>query len=259
VDSCRECAPCRAGQEQHCTSTFIRTYNWIGRDGQPTYGGYSERVVVDQDFVVHIPEQIPLSQAAPLLCAGITVYSPLRRWSAGPGRRVAVVGLGGLGHVAVQISHALGAHTTVLDLDEGKRADAARFGADEFSLASDPAALAGLESSFDLVVSTIPASYDLDSFLRLLAMHGTLVNLGVSTKPLAFDPFSLLANGRSVAGSSIGGIAETQEMLDFCGAHGIRAEIEPIDADEIDVAYARLETGDVRYRFVVDISTMTGG
>jgi alcohol dehydrogenase (NADP+) len=259
VDSCRRCAACGAGQEQHCSAKFTRTYNWVGRDGRPTHGGYSQKIVVDEDFAVRVPESIPLRNAAPLMCAGITVYSPLRHWDAGPGKRVAVLGLGGLGHVGVQMAKALGARTTVLDLSYDKRDDAVRLGADDYRVTTDPGTFSDLAGSVDLILSTVPASIDLDAYLGLLAMDGTLVNIGVSDKPLIVNPFSLLVNRRSIAGSSIGGIAETQETLDFCGAHGIGAMVEVIDADHIDQAYNRLITGDVRFRFVIDISTMLTG
>ena len=256
VDSCRECEYCRTGMEPYCRHDHIRTYNSIGRDGQPTMGGYSEKIVVDEGYVVRIPDALPLHSAAPLLCAGVTLYSPLRHWKAGPGTRVAIVGFGGLGHVGVSISHALGAHTTVLDLTEDKRADAIRRGADDYRLVTDPTTFTDFASSFDLIVSTVPANIDYDAFLRMLTLDGTLVNLGVPKKPISFDVFSLLYNRRSIAGTLVGGIPETQEMLDFCAEHGIGSEVEIISADDIDAAYDRVAAGDVRYRFVIDISTM---
>jgi uncharacterized zinc-type alcohol dehydrogenase-like protein len=256
VDSCRHCPDCQAGEEQHCSEKFVRTYNAIGRDGQPTYGGFSEAIVVDQAFVAKIPDAISLEQAAPLLCAGITVYSPLQRWSVGPGSRVAILGLGGLGHLGIQVSKALGAHTTVVDLAAEKRADALALGADAFIVPSGASALADLSNSLDLVLSTIPGRFDLDVYLSLLKSHGVLVNLGVSDQPLTFDPFSLLARSRIIAGSSIGGMAQTQEMLEFCGRYGIGASVEVIGAGEMDAAFARLDTGDVRYRFVMDARTL---
>jgi len=256
VDSCRECGPCRAGHEQHCTQN-VKTYNAVGRDGQPTQGGYSEKIVVDQAFAVRIPQAIPLQNAAPLMCAGITVYSPLRRWGAGPGKRVAILGFGGLGHVSVQIAKALGAHTTALDLSLDKRDDGLRLGADDYRATTDASTFADLARTLDLIVNTVPASIDLDAYLGLLALDGTLVNIGLSDKPLSIAPFSLITNGRSIAGSRIGGIAETQQMLDFCGEHRIGAEVEVIDADRIDEAYDRVVAGDVRFRFVIDISTMS--
>lgn len=259
VDACRDCVPCLAGQEQHCTETFIRTYNWVGRDGRPTHGGYSERIVVDEDFAVRLPASLGLDVAAPLMCAGITVYSPLRKWGVSTGSRVAVLGLGGLGHVAAQMAKALGAHVTVLDLDDSKHDDAVNFGADAFVVSTSEQALRELESSIDVLLSTVPASFPLDPYLRTLAMDGVLVNIGVSSTPLSFDPFVLLNNRRVIAGTSIGGIRETQEMVNFCGEHGIGASVEIIGVDEIDNAYARLDRGDVRYRFVIDIATFSHG
>jgi uncharacterized zinc-type alcohol dehydrogenase-like protein len=259
VDSCRQCPDCRAGEEQHCSERFVRTYNAIGRDGQPTCGGYSEAIVVDENFVARIPGALSLEQAAPLLCAGITVYSPLHRWGVRRGSRVAILGLGGLGHLAIQMSKALGAHTTVIDITEGKRADALALGADEFIVPSDSSALSELTNSIDLVLSTIPGRFDLDCYLSMLKSHGVLVNLGVSDQPLSFDPFSLLVRSRIIAGSSIGGMAQTQEMLDFCGRHGIGASVEVIGAQDLDAAFARLDTGDVRYRFVMDTRTLSEG
>jgi uncharacterized zinc-type alcohol dehydrogenase-like protein len=255
VDSCRECGNCLAGQEQHCPKN-VKTYNAVGRDGQPTQGGYSEKIVVDEAFAVRIPQAIPLQNAAPLMCAGITVYSPLRRWAAGPGKRVAILGFGGLGHVGVQIATALGAHTTALDLSLDKREDGLRLGAEEYRATTDASTFADLAGSLDLIVNTVPASIDLDAYLGLLALDGTLVNIGLADRPLTVAPFSLITNGRSIAGSRIGGIAETQQMLDFCGQHGIGAEVEVVDADQIDQAYDRVVAGDVRFRFVIDISTL---
>jgi uncharacterized zinc-type alcohol dehydrogenase-like protein len=256
VDSCRECDNCRAGLEQYCKGKRVLTYNSIGRDGRPTHGGYSEKIVVDEAFVLRIPESLPLQNAAPLFCAGITMYSPMRHWNAGPGKRVAIVGFGGLGHVGVQISKALGAHTTALDLSPAKRDDALRLGADEFRITADAGIFTDLAESFDLIISTVPVYVDLDAYLGLLARDGTLVNLGVPEKPLAIFPFSLFRNRRSIAGTLSGGLRETQEMIDFCAECGIGAEVEVIGADGIDQAYERLLAGDVRFRFVIDIRTM---
>lgn len=256
VDACGICDHCRIGLEQYCTGGRTLAYNAIGRDGQPTYGGYSQRIVVDDAFAVRIPAAIRLENAAPLLCAGITMYSPLRHWKAGPGRRVAILGFGGLGHVGVQMARAMGAHTTVIDLAPEKREDAIRLGANDFRLGNDPTALAECAGSFDLIISTVPASVDLDAYLRLLALDGTYVNLAVTGKPMMISAELLLANRRSIAGSRSGGLAETQEMLDFCAEHGIGAEVEVISADGIDDAYRRLMVGDVRFRFVIDNSTL---
>ena len=256
VDSCRVCSDCLAGLEQYCSGKRVMTYNSVDRHGQPTYGGYSEKIVVDEDFVLRIPEAIPLQNAAPLFCAGITLYSPLRHWQAGPGKRVAIVGFGGLGHIGVQIAHALGAHTTVLDLTLAKQEDGLRMGADDYRATTDPATFTELANSFDLIVSTVPGSFDLDAFLSLLRRDGTFVNLGVPQKPLNLAAFSLLNNRRSMAGTLSGGLRETQAMIDFCAKHGIAAQVEIIGADQIDEAYERLLAGDVRYRFVIDVSTM---
>lgn len=258
IDSCRECENCRRGLEQYCPRRTL-TYNTLDRYGQPTHGGYSEKIVVDERFAVRIPEAIPLASAAPLFCAGITLYSPLRHWKAGPGTRVAILGFGGLGHVGVQIARALGARVTVLEIAEGKRADALRLGADEYRVTTGPDGLAGLAASFDLIISTVPANIDLDAYLALLAVDGVFVNLGVFPHPLSVSAAALLANRRSLAGTRSGGLPETQEMIDFCAEHGIRAEVEVIDADGIDAAFERLLAGDVRYRFVIDIATMAGG
>jgi alcohol dehydrogenase (NADP+) len=256
VDSCRKCDRCQAGLEQYCREGHITTYDGIGWDGTSTLGGYSEQIVVDERFVLRLPDSVPLEQIAPLLCAGITTWSPLRHWRAGPGQRVAILGLGGLGHVGVQISKALGAHTTALDLSPDKHDDALRLGADDFRVTRDPEELTDLAESFDLIVSTVPANFDVLPYIGLLDLDGTFVNIGVPEKPLTIPVMSLIVQRRSVAGTRIGGIAETQEMLDFCGQHGIGAEVEVIDADQIDAAYERVVRGDVKFRFVIDTSTM---
>ena len=255
VDSCRQCDNCKTGQEQHCTG-MVDTYNAIGKDGEPTYGGYSTHVVVDENFVVRIPDGLSLDVAAPLLCAGITTYSPLKRWGAGPGKKVAVIGLGGLGHVGVKIAHALGAEVTVLSQSLRKRDDGLRLGADHYYATSDPKTFEELAGSFDLIVSTVSAPLDLGAYLSLLRAGGALVNVGVPEEPVAFHPFSLIGGSKILAGSAIGGIPETQEMLDFCAEHGIGAEIERITASEINEAYERVTASDVRYRFVIDAATI---
>ncbi len=255
IDSCRVCESCRAGLEQYCPKRVL-TYNTIDRDGNRTHGGYSEKIVVDQRFAVRIPDNIPLANAAPLFCAGITLYSPLRHWGAGPGSRVAIMGFGGLGHVGVQLAKAMGAHVTVLEIAEAKRADALRFGADDYRLVGGSAAFADLASRFDLIISTVPSNVDLDACLGMLAVNGVFVNLSIPGEPLSVAAAALLANRRSIAGSRSGGLPETQEMIDFCAAHDIQAQVEIIDADRIDEAFERLLKGDVRYRFVIDIATM---
>jgi len=255
VDSCRDCDDCLAGRESYCRIGKVLTYNAIGRDGKVTLGGYSERIVVDEAFAVRIPGAIPLESAAPLMCAGITMYSPLRHWHAGPGKRVAIVGFGGLGHVGVQIASALGASTTVINKTEQQMDDALQMGAEDFRTTQDPRTYSDLANSFDLIVSTVPVTYDLDIHLNLLAQDGTFVNLGVPEKPLSIEPYSLLTNRRSIAGSMSGGIPETQEMVDFCAEHRIGARVEVIEANYIDEAFNRIVAGDVRYRFVIDGST----
>ncbi|WP_037161819.1 NAD(P)-dependent alcohol dehydrogenase [Rhodococcoides fascians] len=256
VDSCRECDYCRAGLEPYCRNDHVRTYNSLGRDGKITLGGYSEKIVVDEGYVVRIPDSIPLDQAAPLLCAGITLYSPLRHWKAGPGSRIAIVGYGGLGHVGVAIAKALGAVTTVFDLTMDKRDDAIRRGADDYRLTTDEGIFKEFEGAFELIISTVPANLDYDQFLKMLALDGTFVQLGVPHNPVSLDVFSLFYNRRSLAGTLVGGIRETQEMLEFCAEHSIAAEIETVGADGIDSAYDRVAAGDVRYRMVLDVSTL---
>ena len=258
VDSCRECDQCRAGLEPYCRVRHVRTYNDTGFDGAPTQGGYSEKIVVDERYVVRIPDALALDEAAPLLCAGITMYSPLHHWSAGPQTRLAIVGFGGLGHVGVSIAKALGAHTTVLEVAPDKESDARRRGADDFRLTSDPTTFTDFAGTFDLILSTVPANLDYDAFLQMLGRDGTMVNLGVPKQPITLDVFSLLHNRRSLAGTLVGGMAETQEMLDFCAEHGIAAEVEVIGAEDIDAAYDRVARSEVRYRFVIDIKTLAG-
>jgi uncharacterized zinc-type alcohol dehydrogenase-like protein len=258
VDSCRVCANCRNGDEQYCLNGMNPTYGGLGKDGQPTQGGYSTHIVVTEDFVVRIPEGIALDAAAPLLCAGITTYSPLRRWGAGPGKRVAVVGLGGLGHMAVKLARAMGAEVSVLSRSATKQDDALRLGASHFHATRDPAVFGKLASSFDLVINTVSAPIDVDGYLSTLAVDGALVNVGAPPQPLPVNAFSLITGRRSFAGSMIGGIRETQEMLDFCAAHGTTADIELIAADRINEAYERVLASDVRYRFVIDAATLAG-
>ncbi|WP_330302621.1 MULTISPECIES: NAD(P)-dependent alcohol dehydrogenase [unclassified Streptomyces] len=256
VDSCRECVNCRKGDEQYCLKGNTLTYGSIDKDGTLTQGGYSTHVVVTEDFVVNIPEGIGLDEAAPLMCAGITTYSPLRRWGAGPGKQVAVIGLGGLGHMAVKIAHAMGAEVTVLSQSLKKMDDGLRLGADHYYATSDPATFEQLGGTFDLIVNTVSAKLDLDAYLGLLAVGGAMVNVGAPAEPLSLSVFSLIMQGRSYAGSLIGGIRETQEMLNFCGDHGIGAEVEVIAADKINEAYERVVASDVRYRFVIDTATL---
>ena len=256
VDSCGECASCRAGDEQYCDADATYTYASTGRDGLRTQGGYSTHLVVTEGFVVRIPDALGLDVAAPLLCAGITTYSPLRHWNAGPGTRVAVIGFGGLGHMAVKLALAMGAEVTVLSQSLAKRDDGLRRGADHYYATSDPATFERLKRSFDLIINTVSAQLDFDAFLELVAVDGAFVNVGLPGDPISLEMFSIVLGRRSFAGSSIGGIRETQEMLDFCGEHGIGAEIELIPADRINEAYERVLASDVRYRFVIDIATL---
>jgi uncharacterized zinc-type alcohol dehydrogenase-like protein len=256
VNSCGECANCRDGDEQYCLNGMVPTYAGTDRDGTTTQGGYSTHVVVDADFVLRVPDAIDPAAAAPLLCAGITTYSPLRRWGAGPGKRVAVVGLGGLGHMGVKLAHAMGAEVTVLSQSLKKQEDGLRLGADHYFATGDPDTFTQLAGRFDLIVNTVSARIDVDAYLSLLAVDGALVNVGAPGEPMSLNVMSLLSNRRSYAGSMIGGIAETQEMLDFCATHGIGAEVEVIAADQVNDAYERVLASDVRYRFVIDAATL---
>ncbi|GHB68827.1 dehydrogenase [Streptomyces viridiviolaceus] len=257
VDSCGECENCRSGREQFCTgSGMVGTYNAVGKDGEPTYGGYSQKIVVDERYVVRIPDGLSLDVAAPLLCAGITTYSPLKHWGAGPGKKVAVIGLGGLGHMGVKIAHALGAEVTVLSQSLRKKEDGLKLGADHYYATSDPKTFEELAGTFDLILSTVSAPLDFGAYLGLLKTGGALVNVGAPEEPVSLNLFSLIGGNKTLAGSMIGGIAETQEMLDFCAGHGIGAEIELIGAAEINEAYERVLSSDVRYRFVIDTATI---
>jgi uncharacterized zinc-type alcohol dehydrogenase-like protein len=257
VNSCRECANCVKGEEQYCLNGMVGTYGAIDRDGTVTQGGYSSHVVVTEDFVVTIPEGIDLDVAAPLLCAGITTYSPLRHWGAGPGKKVAVVGLGGLGHMAVKLAHAMGAHVTVLSQSLKKQEDGLRLGADQYFATSDENTFKDLAGTFDLIINTVSASIDISTYLQLLTLDGALVNVGAPAEPLPVNVFSLIMGRRSFAGSMIGGIRETQEMLNFCAEHGLGSEVEVIPASKINDAYERVLASDVRYRFVIDTSTLS--
>jgi uncharacterized zinc-type alcohol dehydrogenase-like protein len=256
VDSCRECDNCKAGLEQYCTGGNVGTYNAVGKDGEPTYGGYSEKIVVDENYVLGIPEGISLDVAAPLLCAGITLYSPLRHWNAGPGKKVAIVGMGGLGHMGVKIAHALGAEVTVLSQSLSKQEDGLKLGADHYYATSDPQTFKDLRGTLDLIISTVSAPLDLGAYLSLLKTDGALVNVGAPEEPVSLNLFSVIGGRKTLAGSGIGGIPETQEMLDFCAEHGFGAEIELISADQINEAYERVLASDVRYRFVIDTATI---
>ncbi|XUL90678.1 NAD(P)-dependent alcohol dehydrogenase [Streptomyces galilaeus] len=256
VDSCRECENCKAGLEQYCTGGNVGTYNALDKNGEPTYGGYAEKIVVDENFVLGIPEGISLDVAAPLLCAGITLYSPLKHWNASPGKKVAIVGMGGLGHMGVKIAHALGAEVTVLSQTLSKKEDGLKLGADHYYATSDPKTFEELRGSLDLIISTVSAPLNLGAYLSLLKTDGALVNVGAPEEPVSLNLFSVIGGRKTLAGSGIGGIRETQEMLDFCAEHGFGAEIELISADQINEAYERVLSSDVRYRFVIDTATI---
>lgn len=263
VDSCRACPSCLGGEEQYCVPGMTQTYGSPdprgGEVGQTiTQGGYSDRITVDQNYVLRIPDSLPLDAAAPLMCAGITTWSPLRHWKVGPGSKVAVVGLGGLGHMAVKLAAALGAEVTVLSTSDRKKADAGRMGAKHFLINSDKAAMKAAAERFDLIINTVSATHEIASHVQLLARDGTMVMLGLTTEGLPVYAMGLLWRRRSVAGSLIGGIRETQEMLDFCAEHGIACDIELIAPEQINEAYERMEKSDVRYRFVIDMSRLAG-
>ncbi len=258
VDSCKACASCQEGLEQYCEVGFTGTYNDPDKKtpGLRTYGGYSKAVTVDQSFVLRIPAKMDLAAAAPLLCAGITTYSPLRHWHAGPGKKVGVVGLGGLGHMAVKLAHAMGAEVTLFTTSPGKVEDGRRLGADHVVVSKDADAMKGQASRFDLIIDAVSADHDINSYLALLKRDGTLVQVGAPEKPLALAVFSIINPRRYFAGSLIGGVAETQEMLDFCAEQGIVCDIEMIRMDQINDAYERMLRNDVKYRFVIDIATL---
>ncbi|MEV5030271.1 NAD(P)-dependent alcohol dehydrogenase [Paenibacillus sp. LPE1-1-1.1] len=256
IDSCGECEYCLKGEEQFCTKGYVGTYNSLDYDGNPTYGGYSQKIVVTERFVVRIPDSLELDAASPLLCAGITTYSPLKHWNAGPGKKVAIVGMGGLGHLAVQYAHALGAEVTVLSQSMNKKSEAFELGADHYFATSDPAVFTELANRFDLILNTVAANLDVDAYLSLLRVDGTLVNVGAPAESDKYHVFSLIMKRRNLAGSLVGGIRETQEMLDFSAQHGIVPKIELIRADQVDEAYKRVLRSDVRYRFVIDMSTL---
>jgi len=256
VDSCGECANCKAGTEQYCDVGMVMTYNAEDFSGERTYGGYSSEIVAKADYVLRIPAGLDLAAAAPLLCAGITVYDPLKHWGAGPGKQVAVVGLGGLGHVAVKIAHAMGAEVTVLTHSASKVDDAKTLGADHWYLSTDPGTFDKLARRFDIIINTVSVNLPVNDYLNLLTVSGTLVTVAVPQNDTVVGPFALLVNRRSMAGSQIGGIGATQEMLDFCAEHGIGAEIELIDIADINRAFDRMVKSDVRYRFVIDNGTL---
>jgi alcohol dehydrogenase (NADP+) len=257
VNSCRQCASCTKGEEQFCPN-FILTYSSIDRDGSVTQGGYSTKITVDEDFVLRMPNALPLDRAAPLLCAGITTYSPLRTWGAGKGTKLAVIGLGGLGHMAVKLASAMGAEVTVISTSDRKKEDAQRLGAKKFLVSPNKEAMAAAAGSFNLIINTISAAHELNDHINLLAVDGTIVLLGIATEPMPISSVPIIFGRRRIAGSLIGGLAQTQEMLDFCAQHGITSDVEVIPAGKINEAFERLGRSDVRYRFVIDVGTMKG-
>ncbi len=257
VDSCRTCDQCRKGLEQYCDGPIVFTYNSLEKDGAtPTYGGYSNQMVVDQHYVMRIPRQLAPERAAPLLCAGITTYSPLRHWGVGKGDKLGVIGLGGLGHMAVKIGAALGAEVTIFSRSTGKEQDAARLGAAQFRATSDKPAMARLKGRFDAIIDTVSAAHDYNMYLDLLKTDGTLILVGAPENPLSVGAFPLLLKRRRLVGSMIGGIRETQEMLDFCAERNCPADVEVIPIQQVNEAYERMLRGDVRYRFVIDMSSL---
>lgn len=257
VDSCGECDHCKQGLEQYCVPGFTGTYNDPDEIlGGRTFGGYTESVVVHERFVLRVPENLDLAATAPLLCAGITTYSPLRHWNAGPGKKVGVVGLGGLGHMAVKLANAMGAHVTVFTTSEGKREDAKKLGAHEVILSKDADQMKKAQSSFDIIIDAVSADHDINSYLRLVKLDGSLTLVGLPENPLSVAAFNLVLPRRNFTGSAIGGIPETQEMLDFCGKHNIVSDIEMINISQVNDAYERLLKGDVRFRFVIDMKSI---
>jgi alcohol dehydrogenase (NADP+) len=256
VDSCHTCAQCRKGLEHFCALTPVWTYNSREKDGTPTLGGYSDKIVVDEDYVLRMPDNLPLDACAPLLCAGITLYSPLKHWKAGPGKNVAIVGLGGLGHMGVKIGHALGAEVTVLSHSLRKQEDSRRLGADHFYATSDPETFKKLQGSFDLIINTVSSPMDWNAFLALLKVDGSFVVVGIPENPVPVAAFSLISGRHSISGSMIGSIRETQEMLDFCDQHQVACDIEVIPIEKVNEAYERVLKSDVRYRFVIDMASL---
>jgi len=257
IDSCRTCAPCKAGLQQYCEAGMTGTYNGYERDGKTVaFGGYSDRFVIDQDYAVTVPDNLPLEGVAPLFCAGVTLYSPIKHWKVGPGTKVAVMGLGGLGHMGVKFAKALGAHVTVLSHSPAKEGDALKMGADAFVATNDVAVFKDHARTFDLILNTISAEIDINQYLSLLALDGTLVVIGLPGKPYAVQVGTLLGARRSMSGSMIGGMTELQEMIDFCGKHNIVSDVEVIKADYVNTAYERTVASDVKYRFVIDAATI---
>jgi len=257
VDSCRHCESCREGEEQYCEEGMTGTYNSFERGTTtPTYGGYSTTISVDEKYALHVSDKLPLSGVAPLLCAGITTYSPLRHLKVGKGHKVAVLGLGGLGHMAVKFAASFGAEVTMLSGSPSKEADAKKLGAHHFALTSDNDVMAGLVNTFDFILNTVSGTHNYSDYLGLLKKNGTMIVVGVPAVPSQVPAFNLIGKRRSIMGSLIGGIAETQEMLDYCAEHGIVSEVEVINMDYINEAYERMEKSDVKYRFVIDMASL---
>ncbi len=257
VDSCLECDQCRKGEEQLCRKRATQTYNDVDRNtGEPTFGGYSQAIVVREEFVLKVSDKVDLARVAPLLCAGITTYSPLKRWNAGPGTRLGVVGLGGLGHMAVKLGVALGCDVTVITTSESKSTDARALGAQHVLVSKDEDAMKAAMSSMDLIIDTVPVAHDLAPYIMLLDVDGSLVIVGAIDMMPPFHSGLLLGGRKRVSGSPIGGIQETQELLDLCAEHGIHADCETIAMQDIQAAYARMDKSDVKYRFVIDMSTL---
>ncbi len=258
VDSCQECSNCKRGYEQFCqTGKTVFTYNSLEKDGKSlTYGGYSNNIVVDENFVLHVSDKLPLDGVAPLLCAGITTYSPLRKWNIGKGHKVAVLGLGGLGHMAVKFAVSFGAEVTVLSTSPNKEADAKKLGSHNFCNTKDAEQVKQYANYFDFIIDTVSATHDYEMYLKMLAANGVQVLVGIPTTPISFSAFTLLTNGRSISASSIGGIPETQEMLDYCAEHNIVSDVEVININYINEAYERVIKSDVKYRFVIDLKTI---
>ncbi len=256
VDSCRTCTSCQQGLEQYCETGMTFTYNGLDKAGEPTYGGYSDQIVVNEQYVLKVPDGLPMEGVAPLLCAGITTYSPLRQWGVGKGHALAVVGLGGLGHMAVKIGRALGAEVTVLSRSEAKRPHAERLGASDYAATSQEGTLTRLARKFDYVIDTVSSPHDMNSHLDLLKTDGTYMLVGAQAEPLTLGAFPLILRRRRLVGSLIGGIRETQEMLEFCGEHAITSDVEVIPIQQINEAYERVMRGDVRFRFVIDVKSL---
>ena len=259
VDSCRTCSSCKSGLEQFCTGGPVFSYNGPDKhSGGMTFGGYSEKIVVDEEYTLKVPSNLDPARAAPLLCAGITTYSPLRKWGAGKGKKVGIVGLGGLGHMGVKFAHAFGAHTVLFTTSENKIADGKKLGADEVVISKDADAMAKHASSFDIILDTVSADHDLNAYLSLVKLDGSMVLVGVPPNPQPVAAFSLIMPRKNLSGSLIGGIAETQEMLDFCGTHNVVCDIELIRMQQINEAYERMLRSDVKYRFVIDMASLKG-